>query len=65
MNIYPLIQLNKDQEQIMQEILKPLGTNNKLHTRNKKYKPPTNNPHDTQKTKWATFTYCGPDMSFI
>jgi hypothetical protein len=70
-NTYPLTQENKDQElTIINEILKNNGyqqlpTN--LQHKNKAPQNPTQTVSNTQKdkTKWATFTYFGPETRTI
>jgi hypothetical protein len=66
MKIYPLTQGNKDQERvIIQQILRENGCQQQIAYPKQKHKPPTSIPHDRQKTKWATFTYYGPDTRTI
>jgi hypothetical protein len=71
MNIYPLTQINKDQEQtIIKEILKKneyQQPNIHRKCKNKEHGNHTQGEQEIQKgkQKWATFSYTGPEIRTI
>jgi hypothetical protein len=62
MNTYQITPENTEQEKtIMNQII----TNNGYHPQNTYCRHKNNPTNTTQQTKWATFTYQGPDTTII
>jgi hypothetical protein len=65
-NAHPITHEDKDQElKTIREILENNDYQQQTIHAKQKHKIPTNDSQETQKSKWVTFTYYGPDKRKI